>query len=175
MCTAQCPMKPNILLKFELDRLTLTPVRGRRKSDSRTDTHTHGRIVQNHFSLRFEGCTSQIRSYLEVDFFARCQYFHWHGSKIHCFYGLCPRDRGKRALWAGKRYIRVLLYYYYYYTIIIICGNSTFSTFFSLWIFLKGTVHWRRRVVSGARMLFRVAKFIRLLGNLTGIQFLRFI
>ena len=32
------------------------------------DRQTHRRIVQNHFSRRFEGCTSQIRSYLEVDF-----------------------------------------------------------------------------------------------------------
>ena len=39
------------------------------RTDGQTDTHTHRRIVQNHFSRRFEGCTSQIRSYLEVDFF----------------------------------------------------------------------------------------------------------
>ena len=39
-----------------------------RRTDRRTDRHTHRRIVQNHFSRRFEGCTSQIRSYLEVDF-----------------------------------------------------------------------------------------------------------
>ena len=39
-----------------------------RRTDRQTDTHTHRRIVQNHFSRRFEGCTSQIRSYLEVDF-----------------------------------------------------------------------------------------------------------
>jgi len=32
------------------------------------DRQTHRRIVQNHFSRRFEGCTSKIRSYLEVDF-----------------------------------------------------------------------------------------------------------
>ena len=48
------------------------PVRARGKSDSKTDRRpdrkTHRRIVQNHFSRRFEGCTSQIRSYLEVDF-----------------------------------------------------------------------------------------------------------
>jgi len=36
------------------------------QQDRQTDTHF--RIVQNHFSRRFEGCTSQIRSYLEVDF-----------------------------------------------------------------------------------------------------------
>ena len=60
-------MSPNIPLKFQLDRLNLTPVRGRGKSDSKTDRQTHRRIVQNHFSRRFEGCTSQIRSYLEVD------------------------------------------------------------------------------------------------------------
>ena len=55
-------------LKFQLDRLTLTPVRVRWKSDSKTDTHTHRRIVQNHFSRRFEGCTSQIRSISESIF-----------------------------------------------------------------------------------------------------------
>ena len=38
--------------------------RGKRQQDRRTDR----RIVQNHFSRRFEGCTPQIRSYLEVDF-----------------------------------------------------------------------------------------------------------
>ena len=43
-------------------------MRARGKSDSKTDRQTHRRIVQNHFSRRFGGCTSQIRSYLEVDF-----------------------------------------------------------------------------------------------------------
>ena len=38
------------------------------QTDGQTDRHTHRRIVQNHFSPRFGGCTSQIRSYLEVDF-----------------------------------------------------------------------------------------------------------
>jgi len=38
-----------------------------RRSDKRTDRQTHRRIVQNHFSRRFEGCTSQIRFYFEVD------------------------------------------------------------------------------------------------------------
>ena len=69
-------MEPNIPLKFQLDRLNLTPVRARGKSDSKTDRRpdrhtdrqTHRRIVQNHFSRRFGGCTSQIWSYLEVDF-----------------------------------------------------------------------------------------------------------
>ena len=55
-------------LKFQLRRLTLTPVRVRGKSDSKTDRQADRRIVQNPFSRRFEGCTSQIRSYLEVDF-----------------------------------------------------------------------------------------------------------
>ena len=32
------------------------------------------------------------------------------GKNIHCSYGLCPRDLGKRALSAGKRYIRGALY-----------------------------------------------------------------
>ena len=70
--TAQCPMKPNLPLKFQLDRLNLTPVRARGKSNSKTDgqtdRQTHRRIVENHFSRRFMGCTSQIRSYLVVDF-----------------------------------------------------------------------------------------------------------
>jgi len=39
------------------------------QTDGQTHTHRHRRIVQNQFSRRFEGCTSQIRSYLEVDFF----------------------------------------------------------------------------------------------------------
>jgi len=64
-------------LKFRLDRLTLTPVRvfreklqQDRQTHTETDRHKdrHRRIVQNHFSRRFEGSTSQIRSYLEVDF-----------------------------------------------------------------------------------------------------------
>ena len=42
--------------------------RSDRRTDRQTDRRTHRRIVQNHFSRRFEGCTSQIRSYLEVDF-----------------------------------------------------------------------------------------------------------
>jgi len=32
------------------------------------------------------------------------------GKNIRCSYGLCPRDPGKRALKAGKRYIRRALY-----------------------------------------------------------------
>jgi len=39
-----------------------------RQTDGQTDRQTHRRIVENHFSRRFGGCTSQIRSYLEVDF-----------------------------------------------------------------------------------------------------------
>jgi len=39
-----------------------------RQTDGQTHRQTHRRIVQNHFSRRFGGCTSQIRSYLEVDF-----------------------------------------------------------------------------------------------------------
>jgi len=42
--------------------------REKRQQDRRTDRRTHRRIVQNHFSRRFQGCTSQIRSYLEDDF-----------------------------------------------------------------------------------------------------------
>jgi len=41
--------------------------REKRQQDRQTDRQTHKRIVQNHFSRRFEGCTSQIRSYLEVN------------------------------------------------------------------------------------------------------------
>jgi len=55
--TGQCPMYPNISLKFQLDRLTLTHVRARGKSDSKTDR----RIVQNHFSRRFAGCTISLK------------------------------------------------------------------------------------------------------------------
>jgi len=43
-------------------------LREKRQQDRQTDRHTDRRIVQNHFSRRFEGCASQIRSYLEVDF-----------------------------------------------------------------------------------------------------------
>jgi len=32
------------------------------------------------------------------------------GKIIHCSYGLCPRDRGKKTVKAGKRYIRGALY-----------------------------------------------------------------
>jgi len=39
-----------------------------RQTEGQTDRQTHRRIVQNHFSRCFGGCTSQIRSYLEVDF-----------------------------------------------------------------------------------------------------------
>jgi len=42
--------------------------REKRQQDRRPDRQTDRRIVQNHFSRRFGGCTSQIRSYLEVDF-----------------------------------------------------------------------------------------------------------
>ena len=38
MDTTQCLMQPNMPLKFQFDRLTLTPVRARRKSDIKTDT-----------------------------------------------------------------------------------------------------------------------------------------
>jgi len=33
------------------------------------DRQTHRRVVQNHFSRRFEGSTSQIRSYVKLDSF----------------------------------------------------------------------------------------------------------
>jgi len=41
--------------------------REKRQHHGRTDGQIHRRIVQNHFSRRFEDCTSQVRSYLEVD------------------------------------------------------------------------------------------------------------
>jgi len=44
-------------LKFQLDRFTLAPVKVWGKGYSKTDTQTHRRVVQNHFSRRFEGCT----------------------------------------------------------------------------------------------------------------------
>jgi len=64
----------------EVSTRSVTPVRARGESDSKTDGRTGGRtdkqldrqthrqVVQNHFSRRFECCTSQIRSYLEVVF-----------------------------------------------------------------------------------------------------------
>jgi len=42
--------------------------REKRQQDRHQDRQTHRLIVQNHFSRRFGGCTSQIWSYLEVDF-----------------------------------------------------------------------------------------------------------
>jgi len=41
--------------------------REKRQQDRQTDRHTDG-LSKNHFSRRFGGCTSQVRSYLEVDF-----------------------------------------------------------------------------------------------------------
>ena len=53
-----------------------------RRTDSQTDRQTHRRTVQNHFSRRFGGCTLYIPNPVlsRSRFFARCQYFHWHGS-----------------------------------------------------------------------------------------------
>jgi len=68
-------------LKFQLDRLTLTPVRLRGKSDSKTDK-THRRIVYNYFFQRFGGFTCQIGSYLEVDFLHDANTSMGHGSKM---------------------------------------------------------------------------------------------
>jgi len=39
-----------------------------RQKDRQTHGHTDRRVVQNPFSRRFGGCTSQIRSYLKLDF-----------------------------------------------------------------------------------------------------------
>ena len=75
-------------LKFQLDRFTLTPVKVRVKSDSKTDrltlslTHTHRRIVQNHISRRFEGCNFQIRSHLELDYLHDTNTSMGHGGKM---------------------------------------------------------------------------------------------
>ena len=58
-------------LKFQLVRLTLTPVRvcvkGYSKTDRQIDRHTQTGCPKP-FSRRFEGCTSQIPSYLKLDF-----------------------------------------------------------------------------------------------------------
>jgi len=42
--------------------------REKRQQVRQTDGQTDRRIVQNHFFRRFQDCTSQIRSHLEVDF-----------------------------------------------------------------------------------------------------------
>jgi len=42
-------------------------LRKRIQQDRHTNTHTHRRVVQNHLSRRFEGCTFQTRSYLKHD------------------------------------------------------------------------------------------------------------
>ena len=52
--------------KRQQDRQTARQTDG--QTDRQTDRQTHRRIVQNHFSRRFGDGTSQIRSYLEVDF-----------------------------------------------------------------------------------------------------------
>jgi len=38
------------------------------QQDRQTNRQIHRRVVQNHFSRRFEGCTSHIQSYLKIDF-----------------------------------------------------------------------------------------------------------
>ena len=45
-----------------------TKQRNPKQTDGQTDRQTHRRIVQNHFPRRFEGCISQIWSYLGVEF-----------------------------------------------------------------------------------------------------------
>jgi len=47
---------------------------------------THKRIVQNHFSRRFEGCTSQIWSYLILGFLHDANTSMGHGSKKGALY-----------------------------------------------------------------------------------------
>jgi len=47
----------------------------------KTATDTQTRIVHNHFSQRFEGSTSQIRSYLELEFSHDANTSMGHGSK----------------------------------------------------------------------------------------------
>ena len=82
--------------------------RSGRQTDGRTDRQTHRRIVQNHFSRRFGGCTSQIRSLSRSRFFARCQYFHWHGSNTdfhifvaHSRWKWDKRDAAPAWLWVS--------------------------------------------------------------------------
>jgi len=43
----------------------------------------HRQIVQDHFSRRLEGCTSQIRSNLEVDFLHYANTSMGHGSNTN--------------------------------------------------------------------------------------------
>ena len=51
--------------------------REKRQQDGRTDRQTDGLSKTTFLDvLRVVQCPSQIRSYLEVDFFARWQYFH---------------------------------------------------------------------------------------------------
>jgi len=49
-------------LKFQLDWLTLTPVRVHQKATRNRHTHTHRRILQNHVARRSDGCTSSQKS-----------------------------------------------------------------------------------------------------------------
>jgi len=62
-----------LLKSFYKRRVTGSPIyflrkNGQGKFKKQTVRQTHRRIVKNHLPRRFEGCTSQIRSYLEVDF-----------------------------------------------------------------------------------------------------------
>jgi len=60
------------------------------------------RIVQNHFSRRFEGFTSQIRSYLVVDFLHDANPSMGHGSKIEI------NEQGKSVI---RLFLRILPHY----------------------------------------------------------------
>jgi len=68
--------------RFQLDQLTLTPVKVRLKSYSKTDRQTNTQIVQNHFLdvLKVVRYTSQIRSHLKVDFLHDANTSMGHGS-----------------------------------------------------------------------------------------------
>jgi len=72
--------------------------RSNRQTDGRTDRQTHRRIVQNHFSRRFEDCTSQIRSYLEVDFLHGANTSIDMEVKLIFFLGM-KAQQGKRVIW----------------------------------------------------------------------------
>jgi len=49
----------------------------RKRIQQDRQTHTRRRFVQNHFSRRFEGCTSQIQPYLKFDFLLDANPLTW--------------------------------------------------------------------------------------------------
>ena len=62
-----CPFNFNSI-GLPLRLLELAEKDTARQTDRQTNRHTHRRVGQNHFSRRIEGCTSEIRSYLKLDF-----------------------------------------------------------------------------------------------------------